>query len=212
MKFTTPLLSKPIQFIDVEGGTFQMGSSFVINDRPFHDVTLDKYQISKYEITYSQFIEFLNSVECNRDGSFNDPEFGLVKYLKVGTDINNDGRNAILYYKDFVFFESYSAWYDDCPVLYVTWYGANAFCKWAGGRLPTEAECEFAARGGTKSNGYRYSGSNKIDEVARYYEDNKNYGNQSARKVGAKLPNELGIYDMTGNAMEWCNELVCRLY
>ena len=71
-------------------------------------------------------------------------------------------------------------------------------------RLPTEAEWEYAARGGNKSQGYLYSGSNNINEVA-WYEGN--YSEISPlRPVGKKKPNELGIYDMSGNMMEWCSD------
>ncbi|MBR6031078.1 MAG: formylglycine-generating enzyme family protein [Bacteroidaceae bacterium] len=77
-------------------------------------------------------------------------------------------------------------------------------------RLPTEAEWEYAARGGNKSQGYTYSGSNTIGNVAWYYDNsyalgssNPNYGTQT---VATKAPNELGIYDMSGNAFEWCQD------
>ena len=69
-------------------------------------------------------------------------------------------------------------------------------------RLPTEAEWEYAARGGKKSEGNKFAGSNEIDEVAWYY-DNGEYG---THPIGQKLPNELGLYDMSGNVMEWCQD------
>jgi len=69
-------------------------------------------------------------------------------------------------------------------------------------RLPTEAEWEFAARGGNKSQGYKYSGSNTIDNVAWYYSNSSGM----THAVGTKLPNELGLYDMCGNVNEWCSD------
>ena len=97
---------------------------------------------------------------------------------------------------------------ENLPVEKVSWNDCQQFInklnKLTGKkfRLPTEAEWEFAARGGNKSKGYQYSGSNKIGEVTWYYENS----NSETHPVKTKAPNELGIYDMSGNVWEWCQD------
>lgn len=94
------------------------------------------------------------------------------------------------------------------PVEMVSWYDCQTFISKLNEltgetfRLPTEAQWEYAARGGNKSKGYIYSGSNTIDDVA-WYEYNSSY---TTHPVKTKAPNELGIYDMNGNVGEWCSD------
>ena len=97
---------------------------------------------------------------------------------------------------------------DKKPVEQVTWYNCQSFVMKLNQltgmkfRFPTEAEWEFAAKGGNKSEGYYYSGSDDLSEVAWYAAEGK-----KTREVKTKMPNELGIYDMCGNVMEWCYDL-----
>ena len=104
----------------------------------------------------------------------------------------------------------------DYPVESVSWDDAMEFCRKltelerAAGRLPsgyeytlpTEAQWEYAAHGGNKSRGYQYSGSDIMDEVGWYWENS----NKSTHSVKEKNPNELGLYDMSGNVKEWCSD------
>ena len=97
---------------------------------------------------------------------------------------------------------------DNLPVEFVSWHDCQEFIRKLNKitkqnfRLPTEAEWEFAARGGNRSKGYKYAGSNNIDEVAWY----DNNANNQLHPIATKQPNELGIYDMSGNVWEWCQD------
>jgi sulfatase modifying factor 1 len=110
--------------------------------------------------------------------------------------------------------ENYFSGCDSCPVERVSWFNAGEYLQRLSQltgskfRLPTEAEWEFAARGGTASKGYKYSGSNNAQAVGWIVgaSETKTHG------VGQKKPNELGIYDMTGNVFEWCSDYYDPLY
>lgn len=180
----------PGEKVSVVGGTFQMGNTTGnTNETPVHSVTVNSFSISKYEITNIQYATFMNNIGANIDGSLNG-----VEYLNMDSaDIQISDTNG-----NFIA----EAGKENFPVIAVSWFGAKAYAEYYGGRLPTEAEWEFAAKGGASSVGYIYSGSNTIDDVAWY---TTNSGN-TKHPVGTKSANELGIHDMSGNVWEWTND------
>jgi len=196
---------KGSEMIYVKGGTFQMGSDEADSgEKPIHSVTLDDFHISKYEITNAQFCDFLNEKGNKEEGG--------VTWLNLN---GNDNEVKCRIQKNTNLFTVEKS-YKNHPVIFVSWYGAKAYCKWAGGRLPTEAEWEYAARGGNKSRNYKFAGSDSIDEIAWHWENFYNKGKEhpdyGTHTVGTKKQNELGIYDMLGNVWEWCSDWYGKEY
>jgi formylglycine-generating enzyme required for sulfatase activity len=182
-----------LNMIYVQGDSFMMGNDQDwMADNPEHPVIVDDFYLSETEVTLSDYVIYLNAVFA--DSQFciekdritcDGDDYVLLERLQV------DSSNARLVFQ-------VEPGYEKHPVNYVTWKGAQAFCSFVGGRLPTEAEWEFAALGGTKRRGYRYSGSRDLDDVGWCESPLGPYA------VAQKLSNRLGFYDMSGNVFEWC--------
>ena len=174
------------KMVAVEGGTFMMGataeqgSDAWDDEKPAHQVTLSSYCIGETEVTQALWQAVMGS----------NPSWFSSNY-SYATNLQR-------------------------PVECVSWNSCQTFINKLNEltgktfRLPTEAEWEYAARGGNKSQGYKYAGSNDINKVAWYWDNipsqssyTDGYGTQT---VATKSPNELGLYDMSGNVLEWCQD------
>jgi formylglycine-generating enzyme required for sulfatase activity len=160
------------EFVAVKGGTFRMGS----NSGYREEKPVHNVTVSDFNISKTEVTFEQYDVFCDATGRGKPYDEGW-------------GRG-------------------DRPVINVSWRDAVAYCEWMSKvtektyRLPTEAEWEYAARGGNKSKGYTKSGSNDLDAVGWY---SSNSGRKT-HPVAQKQPNELGLYDMSGNVWEWCSD------
>ncbi|MCX6248224.1 MAG: SUMF1/EgtB/PvdO family nonheme iron enzyme [Bacteroidetes bacterium] len=193
--------------VSVKGGSFQMGYKDGYKDEgPVHKVTLSDFSIAKYEVTFAEFKKFVDATgyvtDAEQPDSVNKNK-GLPPRGRYNGTWKQYMSGAKVPYTN-----------NDKPVGNVSWNDAMAYCKWLSSQtgqtfsLPTEAEWEFAARGGVKSKGYKFAGSNVLDEVA-WYSDNSS---SELHRCGQKMANELGIYDMSGNIREWCADWYGEFY
>ncbi len=156
----------------IPAGEFVMGKDNEGDAGPAHTVYVDSFYIDKYEVTNGEYKKFCDETEHAL------PEFW-------GMDEYHCGEK-----------------YPDHPVVGVSWGSAREYAKWCGKRLPTEAEWEYAARGGMVGKNYPFG--DEIDTMlANFTFEGRNKG---PVPVGSYKPNEYGLFDMTGNVGEWIND------
>ncbi len=233
----------------IEGGTFSMGADNEQgrqDEYPKHSVKLNGFFIDVTEVTNEQFAAFVNATRYKTTAEKDVQWEELKKQLPAGSEkpdaeLLKEASLVFVPTENPVSLQDYSQWWqwthganwkhpkgpgsdivgkEKMPVVHISWDDANAYCKWAGKRLPTEAEWEYAARGGAKNNIYTW-GNENVDNVkpaCNYWQGsfpNKNEnkdGYFGAAPVKSFAANGYGLYDMAGNVWEWCADLYHNKY
>jgi formylglycine-generating enzyme len=205
--------------IAVPGGTFPQGSHDVDAEMPERAVTVSSFSLDKYEVTVGRFRKFVAEFDYEnglKDGAgFNAsiPDSGWREAWNKALPNSNDEHASLLKKCD----SSFSTWTmsdDTLPINCVTWFEAFAFCAWDGGRLPTEAEWEYAATGGAENRKYPWGSKAPSYDLAVYncsYDGTPNAGNEdncTANDIApmGKKPDGAGRWghlDLAGNMYEW---------
>jgi len=176
--------------VSIKGGLFLMGdfeTQLLSNCLPLHNVTISDFKISCNLVTNRQYCDFLNAISA---GTIFDNNWIKLsgQYTRI---IISNGKFCVV------------EPYNNFPVYEVNWYGAAAYCQWVGGRLPTEAEWEYAAR--SKGKRHSYATGKEISlKTANYLvsEDDERW--HSVKPVQSYKANKAGLYDFSGNLAEWC--------
>ncbi|MEM8526515.1 MAG: SUMF1/EgtB/PvdO family nonheme iron enzyme [Bacteroidota bacterium] len=199
---------KPLPFepemVFVKGGQFWMGykegrdgeDEFLDTSKPLTRVSVKDFHIGKYPITNEEYCVFLNDYGSEKVKPGEHQKQLMIEEHQWGVHLAGRWKPQ--------------KGYERHPVIMTSWYGANEYCNWLSKttrksyHLPSEAQWEYAARGGWESEGFKYAGSNNIDEVAWRGKNAKS----STYKVGTTpKANELGICDMSCNVWEWCQDI-----
>ncbi|MBN2478649.1 MAG: SUMF1/EgtB/PvdO family nonheme iron enzyme [Parachlamydiales bacterium] len=179
IKEVEPLLT---EMVIIPGGTYLRGSDNGSRDeKPKHNIVIKSFALDIHPITNEQFVRFLQFMGGEKDSNNND-----IIRLRSSRIKRSGGRLII------------ESGYAKHPLVGVTWYGAQAYAKWVGKRLPTEAEWEIACFGGLENAEYP-TGIN-IDHTQA------NFFNSDTTSVMSYPPNGYGLYDMAGNIYEWCED------
>lgn len=198
--YTDPITG--MEFAYVPAGCYQMGDTFgdgESDEKPAHQVCLNSFSLGKTEVTVGQFRRFVNAT-----GYRTEAEQGAGCEAWNGSEWAMDSGKS---WRD----PGYTPT-DSQPVVCVSWNDATAMAKWLAEiasqpiRLPTEAEWEYAARSGGRAE--KYAGGDNVDAVAWYRENS----GRECHAVAQKQANGLGLFDMTGNVWEWCNDWFSSSY